>query len=100
MSKKKAPVNFMAGFRQLEKRDAVQRYPQPVPTEIDTKGKTAESQQRSRVGKVAVTQWVDPAVRKQIAQLALDVDKSQAELLSEGLNLLFEKYGKSPIAKP
>ena len=97
---KKAPVNFMAGLRTLEKRDAVQRRPQSVPAEVKTDETPAESQQRSRVGKVAMTQWVDPAVRKQVAQLSLDIDQSQAELLSEALNLLFEKYGKSPIARP
>jgi hypothetical protein len=51
-------------------------------------------------GKVAITQYVDPAVRKQIAQLALDLDQSQGDLISEAINLLFEKYGKSPIAMP
>ena len=28
--------------------------------------------QRSRVGKVSIGVWVDPAVRKQLAQIALD----------------------------
>jgi hypothetical protein len=37
-------------------------------------------------------------VRKQLAQIGLDHDKTQAELAAEALNLLFEKYGKSPIA--
>jgi hypothetical protein len=48
--------------------------------------------------KVSITQWVDPVVRKQIAQIALDEDKDQYELVNEALNLLFEKYGRSPIA--
>ena len=43
--------------------------------------------------------WVDPAVRKQLAQLALDTDKDQGDLMAEGLNLLFERYGKPPIAQ-
>jgi hypothetical protein len=50
------------------------------------------------VGKVSITHWVDPAVRKQVAQLALDTDRHQGEFISEALNLLFEKYGKPPIA--
>jgi hypothetical protein len=37
-------------------------------------------------------------VRKQVAQIHLDHDKTQAELVAEALNLLFEKYGKPPIA--
>jgi hypothetical protein len=39
-----------------------------------------------------------PIVGKQLAQLALNADNTQAVLLAEGLNLLFQKYGKSPIA--
>ena len=35
---------------------------------------------------------------QQLAQLGLDHDKTQAELAAEALNLLFERYGKSPIA--
>jgi hypothetical protein len=37
-------------------------------------------------------------VRKQIAQIALDEDRDQYELVNEALNLLFEKYGRSAIA--
>jgi len=54
--------------------------------------------QKGREGKVSITQWVDPVVRKQIAQIALDEDKDQYELVNEALNLLFEKYGRSSIA--
>jgi hypothetical protein len=38
------------------------------------------------------------AVRKQVQQLSLDHDKEQYELVKEALNLMFEKYGKPPIA--
>ena len=102
--KAKKAVDFMAGLRAVEEREGVQRRPRPAPA---PKTATATSEdassagsllQPSRRGKVAITHWVDPAVRKQVAQLALDHDKSQAELVSEALNLLFEKYGKSPIA--
>jgi hypothetical protein len=102
-SKRKATVDFMSGLRSLEVH-AVQRRPGPAPTE-DPQTRAGEggapiggSKQPSRHGKVAITQWVDPAVRKQLAQLGLDHDKTQAELAAEALNLLFEKYGKSPIA--
>ena len=54
--------------------------------------------QKGREGKVSITQWVDPVVRKQIAQISLDEDKDQYELINEALNLLFEKYGRSTIA--
>lgn len=102
----KKPVDFMAGLRVVAEREGVQRRPGPAPatkaaalsTAPEDASLSGQPQQRSRRGKVAITQWVDPAVRKQLAQLALDHDKSQAVLGAEALNLLFEKYGKSPIA--
>jgi hypothetical protein len=99
----KTGVDFMAGLRAVEEREGVQRRPRraspPKATAAPKDASAAGSLlQHSRRGKVAITHWVDPAVRKQVAQLALDHDKSQAELVSEALNLLFEKYGKSPIA--
>ena len=101
---KKTSVNFMAGLRTIEERDAVRRHPPAQPASAPpatTKALPASLQiphQPSRIGKVAITQWVDPAVRKQIARLALDQDSTQAELLADSLNLLFEKYGLPPIA--
>ena len=64
----------------------------------DTSDKAATPRQKGREGKVSITQWVDPVVRKEVAQIALDLDKDQYELVNEALNLLFEKYGRSPIA--
>ena len=105
--KAKKAVDFMAGLRAVEEREGVQRRPRPAPAPKTATATSAASVdassvgsllQPSRRGKVAITHWVDPAVRKQVAQLALDHDKSQAELVSEALNLLFEKYGKSSIA--
>jgi hypothetical protein len=104
--KAKRAVDFMAGLRAVEEREGVQRRPRPAPAPKTATATSAASEdassagslQPSRRGKVAITHWVDPVVRKQVAQLALDHDKSQAELISEALNLLFEKYGKSPIA--
>ncbi|MFM8293403.1 MAG: ribbon-helix-helix domain-containing protein [Microcystaceae cyanobacterium] len=52
----------------------------------------------SRQGKKAITGYFDPAVSRQLRQLALDKDTTVQALLSEGLNELFMKYGKSPIA--
>jgi hypothetical protein len=52
----------------------------------------------SRRGKKATTGHFDPAVCKQLKQLALEEDKSSQALIAEALNLLFEAYGKKPIA--
>lgn len=53
----------------------------------------------SRKGKVAISAYFDPAVRQQLAMLHIKQNRSQAALMAEALNLLFERYGESPIAK-
>jgi len=86
-------VNFKEGLKTLQDKEAVKRHPEPVPA-IEEPQKTP-----ARRGKVSITQWVDPAVRKQQLQLVgLERDKDQYELVNEALNLMFEKYGKPPIA--
>jgi hypothetical protein len=47
----------------------------------------------SRRGKKIVSGYFDPAVSRQLKQLALDHDKTVQSLLAEALNDLFEKYG-------
>jgi Na+-transporting methylmalonyl-CoA/oxaloacetate decarboxylase gamma subunit len=103
MSKK--PVDFMSAMQTFEDREGVQRRPKPalVPPAAEAPSATPAAApvrqvQRSRVGKVSIGVWVDPAVRKQLAQIALDNDVDQADLIAEGLNLMFERYGKPPIA--
>jgi hypothetical protein len=55
--------------------------------------------QANRRGKVVISAYFDPAVRKQLAILAVEEERTQAALLAEALNLLFEKHGRSPIAQ-
>ncbi|MCC5661772.1 hypothetical protein LC608_33475 [Nostoc sp. XA010] len=52
----------------------------------------------SRQGKKAIAGHFDPAVSKQLKQLALLQDTTVQALLSEALNDLFSKYGQKPIA--
>lgn len=52
----------------------------------------------SRQGKKAIAGHFDPAVSKQLKQLALEQDTTVQALLAEALNDLFEKYEKKPIA--
>lgn len=80
-------VDFTKGLQRLKEQKAVKREPVKLP-----------ASHASRKTKVSITQWVDPAVRKQVQQIGLDQDKDQCELVNEALNLLFEKYGKAPIA--
>src|SRR3954465_14429936 len=107
MSKKS--VDFVAAMRSHEGREGVQRHPKPaaglapvssLPLQAAQTGVPAgRTVQRSRIGKVSIGVWVDPAVRKQLAQIALDTDKDQSDLMAEALNLLFERYGKPTIAQ-
>lgn len=53
----------------------------------------------SRRGKVVISAYFDPAVRQQLAILAIKQERSQAALLADALNLLFERHGEAPIAK-
>jgi hypothetical protein len=52
----------------------------------------------SREGKKAITGFFDPAVSRQLKQIALEEDSNIQALLREALNDLFVKRGKSPIA--
>jgi hypothetical protein len=105
MSKKS--VDFLSAMQNFENEAGVRRHPKPAlvspsaPAEAAAQPTTRASRtvQRSRIGKVSIGVWVDPAVRKQLAQLALDTDKDQGDLMAEGLNLLFERYGKPSIAQ-
>lgn len=101
---KKPSSDFLSGLRAVKDEHAVIRPTEATPTrapsivEIGEPRRVGAPRQKGREGKVSITQWVDPLVRKQIAQIALDEDKDQYELVNEALNLLFEKHGRSPIA--
>ena len=49
-------------------------------------------------GKKIIAGYFDPAVARQLKQLALDKDTTVQSLLIEALNDLFEKHRKQPIA--
>ncbi len=72
--------------------------PAPVVSEDPAEAVQDDGVAPSRRGKVAISGYYDPAVRKQLAILAVKQDKSQAALIAEALNLLFERYGEPPIA--
>ena len=84
---------FAAGLHKL--RDVTGR-PSAAQAEPE---QVAVTRPPSRRGKVAVAAYFDPAVRKQLAILAVKEDRSQAALLAEAMNLLFERYGEPPIAR-
>lgn len=52
----------------------------------------------SRRGKKIISGYFDPAVARQLKQLALDHDMTVQTLLNEALNDLFVKHNKQPLA--
>ena len=71
---------------------------QPTPAEPQAVPASSQSAP-SRQGKVVISAYFDVAVRQQFAILAVKQQKSQAAMMAEALNLLFEKHGEPPIAK-
>ena len=71
---------------------------QPTSKEVAAPTSQARYMAPSRQGKKPVAGYFDPAVRQQLAVLAAEEQRSQNDLLAEALNLLFERYGKSPLA--
>ena len=52
----------------------------------------------SRRGKKIISGYFDPAVARQLKQLALDHDMTVQTLLNEALNDLFVKHNRQPLA--
>lgn len=73
------------------------RTPAPVAATVpDPPTKTPPA---CRAGKKALTTYHDPAVSKQLKQLALDLDRESIQsLVEEALNDLFQKYRRPTIA--
>lgn len=70
-----------------------------APVEKAEEETTSRWEQSNRKGKVVISAYFDPAVRKQLAILAVEHDTTQAALMADALNLLFENYNRPPIAK-
>ena len=94
---------FAAGLGKLKETSGKAQPPttQTAATSTDEVGEAAAKRfdQANRRGKVVISAYFDPAVRKQLAILSVEEERTQAALLAEALNLLFEKHGRSPIAK-
>jgi hypothetical protein len=82
--------------------ESLQRAAGTSPVSEPSTAAEAQAGQRhiapSRRGKKAVSGHFDPAVQKQLNQMALDEDSSVQALLREALNDLFAKRGKPTIA--
>ena len=79
----KPKADFLSGLRVLKEEHAVIRPTEVAPSrtslalDAETPRRETAVRQKGREGKVSITQWVDPLVRKQVAQIALDQDKDQ-----------------------
>ncbi|SNS36485.1 hypothetical protein SAMN05421770_101669 [Granulicella rosea] len=71
--------------------------PEQRPTPVATL-RAVSSAPPSRIGKKPVTGFFEPAVSRQLKRIGLDHEKTMQELIQEGLNDLFRKYGLPPIA--
>ncbi|MDZ8051391.1 MAG: ribbon-helix-helix domain-containing protein [Aulosira sp. ZfuVER01] len=65
---------------------------------VTNEASTASSVPPSRQGKKAIAGHFDPAVSKQLKQIALDHGTTVQALLTEAMNDLFIKYKRNPIA--
>ena len=59
----------------------------------------APAAQPGRLGKVSVTGYFAPEVRRQLKRLAADAETTVQALLGEALNDLFAKHGLAEIAE-
>ncbi len=71
---------------------------EPAPKANPQESNTAQHIPPSRQGKKTIAGHFDPAVSRQLHQLALDEDSNIQHLLKEALNLLFTDRGKPTIA--
>lgn len=100
MSKKS---NLAAALQKVSGKKSGEAVPAPAPQVVIEQPAKADvsagsSKPPSRTGKKVVAGHFDPAVVKQLKQLALNQDSSVQALLTEALNDLFEKYSLKPIA--
>ena len=58
----------------------------------------ATTARRDRTGRTPMPFWTTTAAKKQLRMMAAEEDTTQQELMTEALNLLFEKRRKPPIA--
>jgi predicted HicB family RNase H-like nuclease len=64
---------------------------EPVRKEAPKRPDPRESQK-------SIMTWHRPEVHRQLAVIAAEHGKTQRQLVAEALNLLFQVYGKPPIA--
>jgi len=69
-----------------------------APPPVTSAREAASAVPPSRAGKKVIAGHFDPAVTRQLKQLALDQESTVQNLLAEALNDLFAKHDKQRIA--
>jgi hypothetical protein len=72
--------------------------PEPQPAALPEPATIGHYRQPSRIGTRPITVHFPEEVRTQLKLIALEQKKSLHDLLAEGFNDLFAKYGKPEIA--
>ena len=88
-------TNLAAALHEASRKPAISGQKQEELQQVET---SKPELPPSRKGKKAIAGHFDPAVSKQLKQLALEQDTTVQALMAEALNDLFEKYGKKTIA--
>lgn len=83
----------MAGLEQFDRKGAAPAAPPAPAAAVPPTGKA-----RSRQGAVQIAAFFPEEVRAQLKVLAAEQRREVQDLLAEGLNLVFVKYGKAEIA--
>jgi hypothetical protein len=88
MNTKKKPNPLMAGLEQFDRKAA------PPSASAPTRG----DKPLSRQGAVQIAAFFPEEVRTQLKIIAAEQRRDIQDVLAEGLNLIFAKYGKAEIA--
>jgi hypothetical protein len=90
MNTKKKPNPLMAGLEQFDRKAA-------PPSELAGPRARADKP-LSRQGAVQIAAFFPEEVRTQLKIIAAEQRRDIQDVLAEGLNLIFAKYGKAEIA--
>lgn len=93
--------SLTAALQEASGKPQYEPQPEPLPGQLPSATESmtvASSVPPSRQGKKAITGHFDPAVSRQLKQIALDHGTTVQALLAEGMNDLFIKYKRNPIA--
>lgn len=93
--KKSNPL--MSGLAQYDRKGAPpSNEERPVQPSVDTPVRAQKAP--SRAGAVQIAAFFPEDVRSQLKVIAAEQRRDVQDLLAEGLNLIFVKYGKAEIA--